>query len=258
MERNYTITLKITRTYARIVNRADKLAEVRRAIARALPDGWTLDDAKISLRTTSAKSIQRAEAREKKAKAKRAKEREARAKEREAAKVRRAVEAVARKAAKQHARSTYIASGISREHREWMLGVLAAESMAGWKVHTSADPTARKCWWSQSLDMPGSMKKVLLLTTDVRVYLLGKRARSAVVAAGCALSILPRLRLAFLHEVAHYRRWHATRRRGLNAMAVERKHNRAWTTTLINLLKKHCPETFTVEAQAMESLRTLK
>lgn len=250
MEREYTITIKVKRTYSRKVNRADKLAEVRRAIAGALPDGWAMSDAKINLKTTSAKSVRRAEAKRERAKEKRAEAQDVRRRKRE---IRKASE----KAAREWERNTYVDEGFPPNDQVWVAEVLERERMVGW--HVFLDNVGRMCWWYHSLDMPPFSKRVMNCIVTDNVPVFGAATLSRLRAAGCGVSVISNPRLAFLHEVAHYRRWQTVRRRGDGSLLQrESKHNKGWMNAVVSLVQKYCPEAFTEEARAMESLREMK
>lgn len=249
MERDYTITLKIERQYARRIDKRSKLDDVKRRVIRALPEGWMLSGATINLRTDSMKAKKKRAGRAVKSKA--------------ATVVRRAVAATARKLREEVQRrqrdfdkSTWASPTFDGPDRKWLLSVLVGEGMNRWKVYR--ENTGRNCWSAATVKTksgnPTLRKehKNLYLGDDVvadRTMAIGARARAYLLKNGCGPSSVPPLQLAMLHEVAHYRRW---RTRSSPA------HDKAWQRALLNLLKKYVPKAFTEEAVAMDTLRGMR
>lgn len=243
-ERIYTVTLKITRTYARKVAKGDKLDEVRRAVSRALPEGWVVEAGAVNLRSRTAKAEKREERQRRKLGRKAAKRKTERDAER-ASRQRRAK--LRDEAQRQHReklgdRRNFISEEIPSADRDWIVRVLDGErcprdfDVRVSIVHTLVCDENTVIWvdyeWLRKLDVGGS-------------------ARSYLAKRGCAVDFVAPVRMVVLHALAHRRRQRALRNVGIPGQL----HGNEWKRALLNLIRKYEPGAFSENAQIVGALR---
>lgn len=251
-ERTYTVTLKITRTYARKVAKGDKLDAVTRAVRRALPEGWTVEAGAINLCSTTARTEARASRRE----AKRRREVEERARAKASARdAKRADQEAARREARRQRdarKITTFPDDVPEAHRSWVLDVFRRERMVGWDVLSGRD----ECWsWNRRSQGTVYYSRVVTVPAEP---LRSRRLRIPAAPVvrrylekrGCAVDFVHPIHVAILHDVAHVRRYRATRGAG-----DDQWHGHEWRRALLNLLRKYESRAFTKAAQIVTALR---
>ena len=256
-DRTYTITLKVRRTFQKkLKSSAEHRDKIKRAVTRALPEGWELAQTSVSVSGQTPKQV----AKTKRDKVKREEERTRKDIERNQRSVNRAALKESMKVERaQHGGVLFRGTELTPQKKTRIAAILLLESMSKWTVLNTQGDTLEcfKPIFTQGL-RPRLRSSCMVVEIDsVGERVVDIRDARYLAKHGVAVMVLDQVYGQIAHDVAHVR--HA-RKVGpgygrTNQPKEHAVHGKKFRLYLLNVIRKHFPEACTPQAMVAQSLK---